>query len=59
MSGTSESYNRVNLTLAGVETDVLHLDMMGSHLVVLSSSDAAAELLDRRSAIYSDRVRKK
>lgn len=29
---------------------------MGSHLVVLSDRGVAAELVERRSAIYSDRV---
>ena len=32
--------------------------MMGSHLVVLSSSDVATDLLEQRSAVYGDRVRK-
>jgi len=40
------------------ETDILHLDMMGSHLVLLSNSDVATDLLERRSVIYGDRVRK-
>jgi len=30
--------------------------MMGSHLVVLSSSDIATDLLERRGAVYGDRV---
>ena len=30
---------------------------MGSHMVVLNNSDVAADLLERRSLIYSDRVR--
>ena len=38
------------------DTDILHLDMMGSHLVVLSSSDVATDLLEQRSVIYADRV---
>ncbi|KAF9786299.1 cytochrome P450 [Thelephora terrestris] len=38
-------------------TDILHLDMMGSHMVVLNNSDVAADLLERRSLIYSDRPR--
>lgn len=29
---------------------------MGSHIVVLSNTDIAAELLERRSRIYSDKV---
>lgn len=39
------------------DTDILHLDMMGSHLVVFSNSDAAAELEQGRSALYSNRPR--
>lgn len=39
------------------DTDILHLDMMGSHLVVLNSSNVAIDLLERRSVMYSDRVR--
>ena len=31
--------------------------MMGSHVVVLSSSDIATDLLERRGVIYGDRVR--
>ncbi|KAF9645498.1 CyP450 monooxygenase [Thelephora ganbajun] len=38
-------------------TDLLHLDVMGSHLVVLNDGDAAADLLERRSVIYADRPR--
>lgn len=32
--------------------------MMGSHLVVLSNTEVSKELLERRSVVYSDRVRK-
>ncbi|KAF9645502.1 cytochrome P450 [Thelephora ganbajun] len=38
-------------------TDLLHLDVMGSHLVVLNNSDVAIDLLERRSVIYADRPR--
>lgn len=38
------------------DTDILHLDMMGSHLIVLNSSEAAQDLPERRSTIYGDRV---
>ena len=45
------------LTLGWItDTDILHFDMMGSHLVVFSNSDAAAELEKGRSALHSDRV---
>ena len=38
------------------DTDILHLDMMGSHIVVLSNTGVAAELLEQRSRIYCDKV---
>jgi hypothetical protein len=38
-------------------TDVLYLNAPGMHMVVLSSLEAISDLLDQRSAIYSDRVR--
>jgi len=37
------------------KTDILHLNIMGSHLVVLSNGDMAAELVQRRSTIYCDK----
>ena len=39
-----------------VETDVMHLNVLGTDLVVLNSSEAIANLLDKKSATYSDRV---
>ncbi|KAF7422334.1 hypothetical protein PC9H_010490 [Pleurotus ostreatus] len=35
--------------------DVMHLEVLGNHLVVLDSREAAIDLLEKRSAIYSDR----
>jgi hypothetical protein len=35
--------------------DVVHVNMLGQHLIILNSIEAANELLDQRSAIYSDR----
>ncbi|GJE86824.1 cytochrome P450 [Phanerochaete sordida] len=35
--------------------DVLHLNIFGKSVVVLNSHEAANDLLDKRSAIYSDR----
>ncbi|KAI0295339.1 CyP450 monooxygenase [Multifurca ochricompacta] len=35
-------------------SDVVHVDVMGSHIVILNSGKAANELLEKRSAIYSD-----
>lgn len=37
------------------DTDILHLDLPGCHLIVLSDSDTAIDLMERRSAAYSDR----
>ncbi|KAI9445989.1 cytochrome P450 [Lactarius indigo] len=36
-------------------SDVIHVDVMGSHIVILNSMKAANELLERRSSNYSDR----
>ncbi|KAF9786328.1 cytochrome P450 [Thelephora terrestris] len=38
-------------------TDILHLDLMGGHMVVLSNSDLAVDLMVRRSLVYADRIR--
>ena len=38
------------------DTDILHFDLMGSHLVVINDSGVAADLLERRSVINADRV---
>ncbi|KAG6836285.1 hypothetical protein H0H93_009476 [Arthromyces matolae] len=37
--------------------DVIYLEMLGQPVVVLNSTEAAVELLERRSANYSDRPR--
>ena len=34
----------------------MYLNMLGTNIVVLNSSEAIADLLDKRSAIYSDKV---
>ncbi|KAE9397614.1 cytochrome P450 [Gymnopus androsaceus JB14] len=38
-----------------IDSDILHLEVAGAHYVVLSSYDAVADLLDKRSSIYSSR----
>ncbi|KAJ7101281.1 cytochrome P450 [Mycena belliarum] len=38
-------------------TDILHLDLAGTSLIVLSSLKATEDLMDKRSSIYSDRAR--
>ncbi|KAI0299925.1 cytochrome P450 [Russula brevipes] len=37
------------------DSDVIHADVMGSHIIILNSIKAAQELLEKRSSIYSDR----
>ena len=37
-------------------TDILYLRVLGDDMVVLSSSEAISDLLEKRSSIYSDRV---
>ncbi|KAF8656760.1 hypothetical protein AX16_002439 [Volvariella volvacea WC 439] len=36
-------------------SDIIYLNMLGTHMVILNSLKATKELFDRRSAIYSDR----
>ena len=38
------------------DTDVLYMKLFSKHFVVLNSSEAISDLLDKRSTIYSDRV---
>ncbi|KAI9432091.1 cytochrome P450 [Lactarius indigo] len=37
-------------------SDVIHVDVMGSHIAIPNSIKSANELLDKRSSIYSDRI---
>ncbi|TRM63183.1 cytochrome P450 [Schizophyllum amplum] len=37
--------------------DVVHLEIFGKHIIVLNSLEAARDLMDKRSGIYSDRPR--
>lgn len=45
------------LISAFADSDVFHLNLLGADNVILNSSEAISDLLDKRSAIYSDRVR--
>ena len=58
--GTRCYSRRARTTVTDVEVmarpgDVIHLDMLGQHIIVLGSLKAARDLLDKRSANYSDR----
>ncbi|THU77011.1 cytochrome P450, partial [Dendrothele bispora CBS 962.96] len=37
------------------KSDIIHLDVLGSSILIVNSSEAAFELMDRRSSIYSSR----
>ncbi|CAE6542019.1 O-methylsterigmatocystin oxidoreductase [Rhizoctonia solani] len=39
-----------------LKSDIIYLSIMGQPLVVLNSAQAASDLLDKRSNIYSDRI---
>jgi hypothetical protein len=36
-------------------SDVIHVDVLGNHIVILNSMKSANDLLEKRSSIYSDR----
>lgn len=39
----------------GIGSNIIHFNALGNNIVVLNSMQAAKDLLDKRSAIYSDR----
>lgn len=41
-----------------IDSNVIHLSALGTHLVILNSHESAIDLLEKRSAVYSDRVRR-
>ena len=54
------SWNHANMLtradLLLVVGDVMYLEVLGQPMVILGSHEAALDLLEKRSAIYSDRV---
>lgn len=38
-----------------IETDILHLNVAGTSIIVLDTYDAVMDLLEKRSSIYSNR----
>ncbi len=50
---SSPPASQLELHLSG--SDIIHTDIMGSHVFILNSIKAAHDLLDKRSTIYSDR----
>ena len=60
----SHEYSEFNLTLVSscmldlglvLDSDLISLNIVGTPVVVINSAEAAIELLDKRSSIYSDR----
>ncbi|KDR66571.1 hypothetical protein GALMADRAFT_80669 [Galerina marginata CBS 339.88] len=49
-----ETYHKWSRELG---TDILYLNVAGTSLVVLDTSEAATDLLEKRSSLYSDRAR--
>ncbi len=52
----SRHYTRVHLTHATPPGDIFHISLLGQPVIVLSGIDTAKDLLDKRSAKYSDRL---
>ena len=38
-----------------IDSDIIHVAVAGSHLVILNSMEATTDLLEKRSSIYSNR----
>lgn len=36
-------------------SDIVHFDVLGSHVIIVNTAKIAHELFDKRSAIYADR----
>jgi len=45
------------LISASLDSDVVHLNLLGADHIILNSNEAITDLLDKRSTLYSDRVR--
>ena len=44
------------LTSVRSDSDVVYLNLFGAKHIILNSNEAISDLLEKRSAIYSDRV---
>ena len=44
------------ISLIRIDTDLLYLNLFGKDMIVLNSTKAISDLLDKRSKIYSDKV---
>ena len=50
-------FSVVHSSIPGTASDIIGLNIFGGPVVVLNSAEAATELMDQRSAIYSSRPR--
>jgi len=50
-------YKRFGEMSRELDSDIIHLQVFGFHLIVCNSKGVADDLLDKRSSIYSDRPR--
>jgi len=48
----------VGLIPVSSDSDVVYLNFLGTDNIILNSNEAISDLLDKRSKIYSDRVRR-
>lgn len=48
------SFTRIDLVHASIG-DVIHLSALGQSIIILNSARSIYDLLERRSALYSDR----
>ncbi|KAI0800095.1 hypothetical protein C8Q74DRAFT_390574 [Fomes fomentarius] len=55
ISLTSLSQCRRRNMIGSVRPTIVHLDALGQHIIILGSQDAISEILEKRSAKYSDR----
>ncbi|KAJ7125759.1 cytochrome P450 [Mycena crocata] len=55
----SKTYRTKGLHSNGLNTDsdICHLDVAGTSMLIISSAEVANDLLEKRSALYSDRAR--
>ncbi|KAI9507628.1 cytochrome P450 [Russula earlei] len=53
----SDLIRGVDYILEMIDSDIVHANFLGKHVIVLNSAKAVHELFEKRSSIYSDRIR--
>jgi hypothetical protein len=49
------SVESVHYSFGTIDSDIVHVNSLGTHVIVLNSAKAVHELFEKRSSIYSDR----